>query len=123
MSQTMTIPSHYDGEQTDIYKTAYDRGQRCDAHLIAEESATQEEAELAILNGFEHMTESARWCHHILPDLRAVAGYDDSGMGTYTLDPDDECHYRLDELTDAYRCGYVDGALAAVEQARPALFD
>jgi hypothetical protein len=34
----------------------------------------------------QYITDSARWANVIAPDLRAMAGYADSGPGTYTED-------------------------------------
>jgi len=35
------------------------------------------------LSGF---TQSATYANHVLPGLRSMAGYDDSGPGTYTIE-------------------------------------
>jgi hypothetical protein len=34
------------------------------------------------------ITDSARWANVIQPQLRAMAGFDDSGVGTYTISRD-----------------------------------
>lgn len=68
---------------------------------------------------FEPFTQSAEWANTILPRLRAMAGYSDSGYGTYTEentvlvtseDPsaERESRYLFDELVDMYRNGAYD---------------
>jgi len=75
---------------------------------------------------FGHFTDSARWANHILPSLRAMAGYADSAGGTYTVErqiaaikpgceedePADaelmEGRHLFDRLVDAYRTGAYD---------------
>lgn len=76
---------------------------------------------------FSHFTESATWANTVAPNLRAMAGYDDEGYGTYQTpvpivlvsEPDDEpavgqlveepWHF-LDELHQAYQRGAFDAA-------------
>ena len=46
-------------------------------------------------------TQSATWANHTLPNLRAMAGFEDSGMGTYQEGGMRNEHI-LQELVDAY---------------------
>jgi hypothetical protein len=116
-------PDELDDEQSRVYRSAYNRGKHCDAHLLAEQADGYDDLLTEIATGFDHFTESARWCHNLLPELQAIAGYEYSGHGTFTQQPDEEAGYRLEELVDAYRRGYTDGCLDAVEQVRPAILE
>ena len=69
---------------------------------------------------------SAEYSNHVLPDLRAMAGFDDSGYGTYTQDrkvaavelgcEEDEpapatimdAHSVFERLVDAFNAGVYD---------------
>jgi len=75
---------------------------------------------------FAPFTDSARWANIILPKLRAMAGFDDRGHGTYresrqvaAIEPgceEDEpaeaelmdCSFVFEELSDAFRKGAYD---------------
>jgi len=73
---------------------------------------------------FSHYTETAEWANSKLPDLRCMAGADDSGHGTYTQHreivvveyPDDRpmsgektnSQYLFDELVEQFRNGAYD---------------
>lgn len=77
-------------------------------------------------------TDSAEYANHILPRLRALAGFEDSGYGTYTGNRDivivsesdledmpisgdlTESHYLYNELVDEFR----NGAYKAVDNSR-----
>lgn len=81
---------------------------------------------------FAPFTDSAEWANHILPRLRATAGYDDvendeqTRTGTYQIEnqivlveePDDEPavgeltdgHFFFEDLVDCYRSGAYDAA-------------
>lgn len=56
---------------------AYDEGYEEFQHLTEDED-----------NGFEfsYFTESDRWANNIAPGLRALAGFADSGTGTYRIE-------------------------------------
>lgn len=51
---------------------------------------------------FEYWTESAEYANNVLPRLRAIAGYDDAGYGTYTDAPSEEVYYIFDEVFEAF---------------------
>lgn len=74
---------------------------------------------------FSHYTESAEWAHTKLPQLRCMAGYEDTmGKGTYQGSqdivvveyPEDrpmdgeivESHYLFQELVEHFRMGAYD---------------
>ena len=75
---------------------------------------------------FRYFTDTARWANHILPKLRAMAGYADTAGGTYTderriaaIHPGCEedtpaearlidGHHLFRSLVDAYRTGAYD---------------
>jgi hypothetical protein len=59
--------------------------------------------------------ESARWANIVAPQLRELAGYEDSGVGTYSQIPDDSVVHRREHLVDYFGQGYVDGLLAGTE--------
>jgi len=64
-----------------------------------------------VASHFDGFTSGVRWCNHVLPRLRDMAGYSDpTGYGTYT-DRSAENSERLDELIRAYRDGWVDKSL------------
>ena len=71
------------------------------------EQAADETPEL-----LEAPTDSARYANHIAPKLRAIAGYHDSGHGTYT-----DCYYETaadvltEDVHEGYRAGYTDRRL------------
>lgn len=76
------------------------------------------------LSGF---TDSARYANHVLPDLRAMSGFEDNKGGTYTVnrrvaaikpgceedEPAEaeltEAQYVFEELVSAWRMGAYDG--------------
>jgi hypothetical protein len=79
---------------------------------------------------------SAAYANHVLPSLRAMAGHDDRGYGTYTenrkvaaIKPGceedtpaeaqlTEAKYLLDELLDAWSAGAYDAAEGREQGAR-----
>lgn len=105
----------------DAYAMGYDRFEGMDAE--AAEGFT-----------FAPFTDSATWANTVLPSLRARAGFEDSGHGTYRVDrqvaviaegdEDDEpadaelvfTQWVFGRLVDEYRRGAHDAADAAVEQ-------
>lgn len=110
-------PQTYDDAQMQrVFEAGWQEASPVPAHDIAADCETYEEAELAVCDGWSYYTESAHYCHTVLPDLRRETGFEDSGMGTFTLVPDESVHYRLDELTEAFRRGWEDRQLAAVRR-------
>lgn len=75
----------------------------------------------------DHFTETATWANHVHPKLRAMAGFKDRGMGTYTVarqvalippeNADDEpaeaelvdSTWLVNELVDEFREGAFEG--------------
>lgn len=62
-----------------------------------------------------YFKESAEWCNTILPKLRCMSGYSDSGHGTYTTVEtveteiqEVESHHLLDEIVSAWDMGARD---------------
>ncbi|WP_226041190.1 hypothetical protein [Natrinema sp. DC36] len=56
-------------------------------------------------------TDSARWANILAPKLRSIAGYEDSGYGTYQELPIDVVHDIYNEdVSTAFREGYYDCA-------------
>lgn len=106
------VKPYYYKEQA--YNKGYDRFEG------AEDIPDDEEVRL---DGF---TQSATYANHVLPGLRSMAGYDDSGPGTYTIErqvaaimpgcEEDEpaeaelvsSNYVFEELVDAWRSGAYD---------------
>jgi hypothetical protein len=91
---------------------AYQLGMECgpDGGPIAGIDADTTEEELLRLadTGVSHFTESARYANVVAPELRRLAGYEDSGMGTYQVQPDREHADRFSYLFDSFREGFVD---------------
>lgn len=55
---------------------------------------------------WEGFSQMKRWDHGILPQLRAIAGYDDpTGKGTYTCPPDPVNVRALEALVEGVRYG------------------
>jgi hypothetical protein len=97
-----------------------------EAYRMGHDEFTDVDAESAEEIEFSHFTGSARWANIIAPKLRAMAGYDDRGHGTYQEerqiaaikpgceeDEPAEAHlmdafHLYDSLTDAYRMGAYD---------------
>ena len=69
MSETITVVTEADALDT-AYQMGYSRYESMAAADIA-------------AAGSIHPTEHGAWDRHILPSLRAVAGFDDMGVGTY----------------------------------------
>jgi len=107
-------------------REAYDMGHNDAMTLTTEEvrelTREAQEAGQAVSESFSHYTDTARWANTILPQLRALAGYDDPmGVGTYTAGGP-AATWRLDEVVEAYRDGYVDKTLGYDRyQSRPHL--
>lgn len=57
---------------------------------------------------FEGFSQSAHYANNVLPTLRQLAGYEDSGHGTYQNPPNDEAPYLLNELVVTFIDGYYD---------------
>ena len=58
---------------------------------------TREEAMMAT----DHLSDSARFANTVSPNIRALAGCEDHGYGTYT-DCDEKAQWKEDELWDAF---------------------
>lgn len=57
----------------------------------------------------EFPTDSARWANVIAPKLRSIAGYEDSGRGTFQEVPIDEAQWIYQEdVREAFERGYAD---------------
>jgi len=107
-------------------REAYDMGHNDAIELttaeVREMTREAQEAGTAVSENYERYTETARWANTIPPQLRALAGYDDP-MGHRTHTPGGpEASWRLDEVVEAYRDGYVDKTLGYDRyQSRPHL--
>jgi hypothetical protein len=107
-------------------REAYDMGHNDAMTLttaeVREMTREAQEADQAVSENFSHYTETARWANAILPQLRALAGYDDpAGHGTHTAGGQ-AASWRLDEVVEAYRDGYIDKTLGYDRyQSRPHL--
>lgn len=59
----------------------------------------------------EQLVQSASYANDVLPEIRRLAGYKDSGTGTYWVGPDDPdemeaLYWRADDLLDIFWEGY-----------------
>lgn len=71
------------------------------------EVATPDEA---YRNMSEHYVQSAQYANHILPELRELAGYEDTtGAGTYTRRPNDEATHLYEEIVNEFWEGVYQG--------------
>jgi hypothetical protein len=117
MTTTVKIIAEWDAKQ-EAYNRGYSRFQHGDP-------VEPEEFH------FSHYTGSAEWANTVAPSLRAMAGYDDTGHGTYQEEPyaivlvevpEDEpaegeflrkpWHF-LDELVECFQSGAFDAATGA----------
>jgi hypothetical protein len=97
---------------------AYDMGFNDSIELTTDEvremtarPAGADDPAAAVSESFAAYTDGARWANSLLPRLRALAEFEDrSGFGTYTV-ASDRAEWRLDELVEAYRDGWVDKTL------------
>ncbi len=90
---------------------------------IAEREGEMDDDELSIqktksLNG---LTQSAEYANSILPELRKMAGFEDSGIGTFREVPyGDSDDHKLSqihsELVTAYHEGFFEGLQEAYEE-------
>ena len=60
----------------------------------------------------EPLIQSAEWANDHMPELRAMAGFSDSGYGTYNMVPEDadedELQWNLEELLEAFWEGFLE---------------
>jgi len=71
-----------------------------------------------IHDSLDYYKESARWANTDAPRLRALAGYQDGGHGTYQVCPGDTVHHRHRRFIDRFTEGYTDAAYEAWEDAQ-----
>jgi hypothetical protein len=64
---------------------------------------------------FSHFTESAHYANVVAPELRRLAGYEDSGTGCYSFEPGREHARRFDSLLDSFREGFGDAYYSSWE--------
>jgi len=106
----------------EAYRMGFDRfkDHKQEVDSLIEQGEMSEE-ERHDMSGFH---QSATYANHVLLDLRAMAGFRDSGYGTYQIDgkvvtvefPEDrpmdgeitESHYIFDELIDTWHNGVYD---------------
>jgi hypothetical protein len=121
MSETITVFTEADALD-DAYQMGYSRYESMTAADIA-------------AAGPIHPTEHDAWDTHILSSLRAVAGFDDMGVGTYNMiqeiavietgDESDspataqkmEAYMFLDTVIDNWRAGAFDAMKETMEEA------
>lgn len=107
---------------SDALQDAYDMGYSEFADVPSEEYTSREE----IYRGLDGFRQYARYSNHVLPHLRALAGYGDGGHGTYQVsrpvavvhpaDLDDrpieaeeaQPRHLLRQITEAWDMGAVD---------------
>jgi len=65
----------------------------------------------------ESLTQSARYANFILPQLRKLAGFEDSGTGTYG-EGDEENYYNLEEMYDEFFEGFMEGFREGYKEVR-----
>lgn len=100
-------------------ETAYRLGYSETEGTVADDSTIQVETEREMLQladeSLSQFKSTARWANIIAPQLRELAGYEDSGVGTYTQVPDDSVVYTREHLVDSFGQGYTDGLLAGTD--------
>jgi len=116
MSDTEPLPGDSPGAKAE---TAYRLGYSETEGTIADDTTVQVETEREMLQlAHESLSQfkgSARWANIVAPQLRELAGYEDSGVGTYTQVPDDSVVHTREHLVDYFGQGYVDGLLDGTE--------
>ena len=115
MSET-TIDNHpnYDEPVTEeeLLREAYEMGYTRALDVSAELPDDHDRAIEEVSRGFEGYTGGASYANNVLPTLRAMAGYEDDGHGTYTRCNTKNVPYdRLARLVDAFRLGYEEKCL------------
>ena len=65
----------------------------------------KEDIDNLITRAEEGITQSSEYANSILPDLRSMAGFKDSGYGTYR-DGGEEEQFKLNELVNKYWEGF-----------------
>lgn len=96
----------------EAYNYGLEEGEGGDPSLIEEEAENEEEALEVIYRGWDGYTQGAHYANTVLPNLRRLAGYEDSGHGTYQVCPDEQTSQRHSDLVDSFREGWVDQQLA-----------
>jgi hypothetical protein len=101
---------------------AYQLGMECgpDGGPIAgiDADTTEEELLQQASEAVSHFTESAHYANHVGPELRRLAGYEDSGMGTYQVQPDREHADRFSTLFEYFQQGFTDAYYSSWEAAQ-----
>jgi len=60
---------------------------------------------------FLNFVQDADYVNNVLPELRRIAGYEDAGMGTYTVVPEGKNENRLDTLYDDLVAAFWEGVM------------
>jgi len=95
--------------EEDAYYYGYEVAGGNNPSVIEDHADSEEEALREIHQAFAQHTESALYANVVLPELRRMAGFEDTGPGTYTRAPSDDVQHRLDGLVSYYEDGYTDG--------------
>jgi hypothetical protein len=69
-----------------------------------------------------YLYDTARWANILLPKLRSMAGYEDSGYGTWTEltgEAQDMAPYVLDDLISAFEAGLYQKNEDLIAAGRP----
>lgn len=93
----------FNGEKQHLMDEAHDMGFE-DAEGVAEESPENDVSKIVSM-AEDSITQSASWSNHTLPELRKMAGFRDSGAGTYQIGGE-ENQRMLDALIDSYWEGF-----------------
>jgi len=116
MSDTEPLPGDSPGAKAETaYRLGYSETEGMIGGLPAARAETEAEAISLAQESLSMFKESARWANIIAPQLRELAGYEDSGVGTYSQVPDDSVVHTREHLVDYFGQGYVDGLLAGTE--------
>lgn len=84
---------------------------RPDLEIPGWDEMSEDQRVTEAFESFDGHSQYAGYANHTLPSLRAMAGFEDSGYGTYTECPSDAAMYFFTDLVDAYQNGYIDGFL------------
>lgn len=93
-------PSNKDEKISD----AYDMGYK-EAEGVAQDSPETDASEI-VHQARDGFTQSASWANNYLPRFREMAGFEDSGPGTYTQESTAGKQEFLDALIDAFWRGF-----------------
>lgn len=116
MTETTHVPGDSPGANAETaYRLGYQETESFRWELEDIGASTEEEAIQSAHRSLSAFTDSARYANIILPQLRELAGYEDSGHGTYQEAPNEDCTHLLGTMVDYFTQGYVDGLLEGTE--------